>query len=241
MIPLDARAKFYFDEYGHHLERGLFSQTEVDQMRDHFMEMRKQGPKPGDFGGDPEKGDEDPLNAFPRFINMHRWDPKTDDWQRDPRLARTAATLVDDEVDLCQTMLYFKPPGARGQGLHQDNQYLRRYPVIAAWLALDRCDQANGQMVVVPGSNKLGLLPVQFADESLSFTHGETVMPDDAAEVGVAMEAGDVLFLGGFTIHGSYPNQTTDRFRRAFIVHYFARHTQTLPEDPERSMSGLGR
>ena len=54
-------------------------------------------------------------------------------------------------------MLYFKPPGARGQAFHQDNQYIRKYPVIAAWAALDDCDEANGQMVVIPGSQKEGM------------------------------------------------------------------------------------
>lgn len=236
-----ADAKPFFDENGYYIERGLFSPTEVEEIRDHFMEMRKQGPKPGDYGGNPEKGDADPLNKFPRFINMHKWDPKTDAWQKDPRLTSIASALIEDDIELCQTMLYFKPPGSRGQGLHQDNQYIRRYPIIAAWMALDRCDEENGQMVVVPGSNRLGILPVRFADESVSFTTGETVMPAGTKEVGLDMAPGDVLFFGGFTIHGSYLNRTTDRFRRAFIVHYYAAHTQTLPEDPETMMAGLKR
>lgn len=236
---MDLEARTFFDENGYYIARGLFSRAEVEEIREHFMEMRKEGPKPGDYGGDPKKGGSDPLNAFPRFINMHKWDPKSEAWQRDPRLMETAASLVGDEMELCQTMLYFKPPGGRGQGLHQDNQYIRRYPIIAAWMALDRCDEENGEMVLVPGSNKLGVLPVQFADESVSFTSGETVMPEGAEEVGIHMEPGDVLFFGGFTIHGSYPNQTTDRFRRAFIVHYYAAHTETLPEDPTTSMAGL--
>jgi ectoine hydroxylase-related dioxygenase (phytanoyl-CoA dioxygenase family) len=48
-----------------------------------------------------------------------------------------------------------------------------------------------------------------------------------------------VLFFGGFTIHGSYPNRTPDRFRRAFIVHYFGAHLETLQDDPGTSMAGL--
>lgn len=236
---MDAKAQERFREDGYYLARGCFDRSEVEQIRNHYMYLRTQGPKPGDVGGDPNKGFDDPLNEYPRFINMHTWDADSEAWQKDPRLMDTAAELLGTEIELCQTMLYFKPPGARGQGLHQDNQYIRRYPIIAAWLALDRCDRANGQMVLVPGSNKLGVLPVQHADESVSFVSGETVMPEDAQEVGIEMEAGDVLFFGGFTIHGSYPNRTTDRFRRTFIVHYFAKQTDTLPDDPATSMSGL--
>ena len=34
------------------------------------------------------------------------------------------------------------------------------------------------------------------------------------------MDAGDVLFFNGALVHGSYPNTTADRFRRALIGHY---------------------
>ena len=236
---MDPKARIFFDDNGYYVERTLFSQDEAAEIRDHFMEMRTEGEKPGDHGGDPKKGEADPLNKFPRFINMQKWDAKTDAWQSDPRFISIASALVGDEVNLCQTMLYFKPPGSRGQGLHQDNQYIRQYPIIAAWLALDRCDKANGQMIIVPGSNKLGILPVQHADMAASFTPGETVMPVEAQEVGIDMDPGDVLFFGGFTIHGSYANETTDRFRRVFIAHYFAENLETLPEDLSTSMAGL--
>jgi ectoine hydroxylase-related dioxygenase (phytanoyl-CoA dioxygenase family) len=36
----------------------------------------------------------------------------------------------------------------------------------------------------------------------------------------VLMKAGDVLFFNGALVHGSFPNTTTDRFRRALIGHY---------------------
>ena len=227
----------FFDEHGYYVFKGAFTEDEVREIREHFMEMRKKGPKPGDHGGNPDKGDRDPLNHFPRFINMHKWDPKTEAWHQDPRLTGTAKELVGDDIELCQTMLYFKPPGARGQALHQDHQYIRKYPIIAAWLALDRCDQANGCMVVIPGSNKLGILPVRKADMDESFTSGGSEIPEELAEERIEMEAGDVLFFGGFTIHGSYTNQTEDRFRRSFIVHYFAADTQELPPDQATMMS----
>jgi phytanoyl-CoA hydroxylase len=44
------------------------------------------------------------------------------------------------------------------------------------------------------------------------------------------MEPGDVLFFGGLTIHGSYPNTTADRFRRGFICHFVGEHaTKFVP------------
>jgi phytanoyl-CoA hydroxylase len=35
-----------------------------------------------------------------------------------------------------------------------------------------------------------------------------------------ADDPGDVLFFNGSLVHGSYPNATADRFRRALIGHY---------------------
>jgi ectoine hydroxylase-related dioxygenase (phytanoyl-CoA dioxygenase family) len=34
------------------------------------------------------------------------------------------------------------------------------------------------------------------------------------------MKAGDVLFFNGQVIHGSFPNVSENRFRRALIAHY---------------------
>ena len=36
------------------------------------------------------------------------------------------------------------------------------------------------------------------------------------------MAAGDVVFFNGQVVHGSFPNTSADRFRRAFIGHYIA-------------------
>ena len=119
-------------------------------------------------------------------------------------------------------MVYFKPAGARGQALHQDNFYLRAEPgsCIAAWMALDDCDEANGCLQIVPGSHRWPLLCTTKADTSASFTDVTVPVPPDQEVRPVVMEAGDVLFFHGAVVHGSFPNTTTDRFRRALIGHY---------------------
>ena len=76
-------------------------------------------------------------------------------------------------------MLYFKPAGARGQALHQDNFYLRAQPgtCLAAWMALDPCDEANGCMQIVPGSHRWPLLCTEKADTGASFTDVTVPLP----------------------------------------------------------------
>jgi ectoine hydroxylase-related dioxygenase (phytanoyl-CoA dioxygenase family) len=130
--------------------------------------------------------------------------------------------LLGREPYAVQTMLYFKPPGARGQALHQDNFYLKAQPgsCIAAWMALDDCDEANGCMQIVPGSHTWPILCTTKADTSVSFTDVTVPLPPGVEAQPVVMEAGDVLFFNGALVHGSYPNTTADRFRRALIGHY---------------------
>jgi len=130
--------------------------------------------------------------------------------------------LLGGEPYAVQSMLYFKPPGARGQALHQDNFYLKAQPgtCMAAWMALDNCDEANGCMQIVPGSHTWPLLCTTKADTRVSFTDVMVPLPPGVEAQPVLMEAGDVLFFNGALIHGSYPNTTADRFRRALIGHY---------------------
>jgi ectoine hydroxylase-related dioxygenase (phytanoyl-CoA dioxygenase family) len=44
----------------------------------------------------------------------------------------------------------------------------------------------------------------------------------------VFMQAGDVLFFHGQLVHGSFPNKTTDRFRRSLIGHYIEGHAEQV-------------
>ena len=213
--------KRFYQENGYVVVRGLFSQDEVAQYREHFMTLRKHGSYPGDLAG-VDTNSNDPLKRYPRMIHMHRWDEVSLQWLIDQRINACLTGLLGREPYAVQTMLYFKPPGARGQALHQDNFYLRAQPgtCMAAWMALDRCDEANGCMQVVPGSHTWPLLCSEKADTSVSFTDVTVPLPPDQKVDPIEMEPGDVLFFNGSVVHGSFPNTTTDRFRRALIGHY---------------------
>jgi len=227
MKQLDLTANVaQYQRDGYTIVRGLFSSDEVAAYVEHFMEMRKAESLPGDFAGVPIAGDDnntpDPLQQYPRMIHMHRWDERALKWMIDERLDTALTALLGSSPYAVQTMLYFKPPGARGQALHQDQYYLRVQPgtCMAAWLALDDCDEANGCMQVVPGSHELPLLCTVPADTTQSFTDVTVPLPEGMTSIPVQMKAGDVFFFNGQLIHGSHPNTTTNRFRRSMIGHY---------------------
>ncbi|HMO56770.1 MAG TPA: phytanoyl-CoA dioxygenase family protein [Roseiflexaceae bacterium] len=217
----DQHAVQQFRDTGYTVVRGLFSAEEVAHYREHFMQLRESSSYPGDFGGT-DLTSSDPLKRYPRMIHMHRWDALSLNWMIDERLARAMSALLGKEPFAVQTMLYFKPPGARGQALHQDQYFLKVQPgtCIAAWLALDDCDEENGCLQVVPNSHNLPLLCTVKADLTQSFTDITVPLPEGMQPEPVIMQAGDVLFFNGQVIHGSFPNVTTDRFRRALIGHY---------------------
>jgi phytanoyl-CoA hydroxylase len=213
----------FFDENGYVVARQLFSRQEVAALREHYMVLRARGSSPGDLVG-VEATSNDPLKRYPRMIHMHHWDQTSLNWLLEPRLTEILTGLLGREPYAVQTMLYFKPAGARGQALHQDQYFLRARPgtCMAAWLALDGCDQANGCMQVVPGSHTWPLLCTTQADTKSSFTDVTVPLPKDQQIWPVVMQAGDVLFFNGTLVHGSYPNTTKDRFRRSLIGHYIS-------------------
>jgi phytanoyl-CoA hydroxylase len=223
--------KDHFDTQGYLIARGLFSIDEVKAYIDHYMRRRLEGSKPGDFSG-VDINNSDPLKKFPRMIHMHRWDSITLNWMLDQRIATALSGLLEIEPFAVQSMIYYKPPMARGQALHQDQYYLRVQPgtCIAAWLALDPCDEANGCLQVVPGSHRWPLLCTAKADTTLSFTDVTVPIPEGALVLPMVMQPGDVLFFNGQVVHGSGPNRTTDRFRRSLIGHYIAGDAQQVAQ-----------
>ena len=211
----------FFQSNGYVVVSGLFSDDEVAGFREHYMTLRKSGAFPGDTAG-VDIGGDDPIKRYPRMIHMHRWDEVSLRWMLDARINACLTGLLGREPYAVQTMLYFKPPGARGQAVHQDNFYLKVKPgtCMAAWMALDDCDEPNGCIQVVPGSHTWDILCTQQADTKVSFTDITVPLPPGQEVRALPMAAGDVLFFNGSLIHGSFPNTTTDRFRRALIGHY---------------------
>ena len=218
-----------YQEQGYVVIRQVFTPEEVEHYREHYMEMRAKGSYPGDLAG-VNVTSTDPLKRFPRMINMHHWDETSLQFLLDSRLNECLTALLGREPYAAQTMLYFKPAGARGQALHQDQYYLRVQPgtCMAAWLALDTCDEANGCLQVVPGSHTWPLLCTERADTTASFTNTTVPLPEGSESVPVLMEAGDVMFFNGSLVHGSFPNTTNDRFRRSLIGHYMEGDTELV-------------
>ena len=202
---------------------GVIPSEEVGDVRERFMEAVAADTSLGWDDGVPP---EDPLAAYPRFVQPHRHPESAAGviarkYMLDSRLVGVVERLVGPALG-AQSMFYFKPPTARGQALHQDNLFLQAYPetCLAMWIAIDPADGENGGLVVVPGSHRLEILCPEPADPAVSFTSDTVSLPDGMSVVQTILDAGDVLFFHGSLVHGSPPNRSPTRFRRALIFHY---------------------
>lgn len=226
----DALCAQYQDE-GYVIVPSLFSAEEIECIKAHFMALNQAGH--GFAGDDPLLlGDHDPLKKYPRIVQPHRFDTFSLEWLLDERLRHWTTALLGREPYAAQTMFYFKPPTARGQALHQDQSPLRVYPgtCLAAWMAVDDCDQDNGCLQIVPRTHDLPRLCTQEADTTQSFSGSTVPLPPGCEPAPVIMNAGDVVFFNGHVIHGSYPNKSATRFRRALIAHYVVGEAEKVAE-----------
>jgi phytanoyl-CoA hydroxylase len=222
-----------FEEDGFTVVRGLFAPDEIAAFRDGFTALHAAGPVPGHFEPRPSGQDGrpvDPLHAYPRVMQPHEFHEPSLDWLLDPRLRAVLEVLLGEEVLAAQSMFYFKPPGALGQALHQDNFYLRVEPgtCVAAWTACEPIDRENGGLEVVPGTHRMDVFCPEEADAGVSFAREYVPPPPGLTTVPVDMAPGDVLFFNGSLVHGSQPNRSADRFRRSFIGHYVGRSAESI-------------
>lgn len=215
--------KFAREGYAH--ARGLFSPAEVAEIRDLFARMHAEG-VPGHYEpSQPRDGVEnpdDPLFRYPRVMMPHRFNDRAKHYMLQPGVVTHLRAFFGLEPVATQSMFYFKPPGARGQALHQDQFYLLVEPgtCIAAWTAIDDCDAENGAMYIVPKTNDAPVVCPELADRGESYTTHFVPVPKGLKAQLVEMQAGDTLFFNGSLIHGSGPNRSKTRFRRSFICHY---------------------
>ncbi|GFZ48358.1 hypothetical protein JCM24511_06106 [Saitozyma sp. JCM 24511] len=221
--------------------RQLLPREEIDLIRKTFTDEVESVSASGSGSGSALAHNDhvpadDVLARYPRFVHPHRH-PETDAgrvarrYLVDQRLVRVAESLIGDAYG-AQTMFYFKPPGARGQAMHQDNWFLKAHPetCLAAWVCIDDADEENGGLMFVPGSHRNDVLCHGDSDPSISFSKNTVPIPEGLARVQSELQAGDVVFFHGSMVHGSMPNRSNDRFRRSLILHYVPRASSQVAE-----------
>ncbi|MGH7144863.1 MAG: phytanoyl-CoA dioxygenase family protein [Planctomycetota bacterium] len=241
-VALSAAEKTHFDADGFHVARALFGPAETGRLIERFMaihaeQLAQRTPEEVAAAGN------DPLKLYPRIMHPHRFDELSRGTMLDPRVISVLRQLLHEEPLAVQSMFYFKPAGARGQALHQDNFYLQAAPstCIAAWIALERCDVENGGLMVVPNTHRYAVQCPAEANAAVSFTKEFVAPPKGCKPEMLILEPGDVLFFNGNVIHGSGPNKSKDRFRRSFICHYVGESAEEISQYYHPLLNAAGR
>jgi phytanoyl-CoA hydroxylase len=149
-------------------------------------------------------------------------DPFFRDYVRHPKWKGLAEALVGEEANARGPDWFNKPPGANNRTPpHQDNFYFQLKPpnVVTLWMALDAVDGENGCLRYVPGSHREGLR-AHGPSQVPIFTHSITDYgpADQAREVEIHLQPGDVVAHHGETTHRADANRSARRSRRAFAM-----------------------
>ncbi|HAA61360.1 MAG TPA: phytanoyl-CoA dioxygenase [Planctomycetaceae bacterium] len=150
-----------------------------------------------------------------------------------------AEALMGEPVRAQKPEWFNKPPGTdHPTPPHQDNFYINLDPPpLTMWLAMDPVDAENGCLRYCTGTHREGLRP-HARTQVLGFSQGisDWNEEDEAREVQVFLEPGDLAVHHGELIHRADPNRTTDRHRRAFALVYYAGSAERNTEAHQQYM-----
>ncbi len=239
-----------FHEKGYLVVRGLVSQQECDDLRQHVEDLvHGRVAVPGLEPPAPGTPVEEVERRYLRIHMLHRHLEIHERFLLHPRILDVLEALIGPDVMALQSMLFIKPPGGEGQGYHQDSYYIPTYPdtLCGAWLAVDPADEENGCLWVTSGSQHEPIYPTEdrvrqnhsnLSDLSVveNVSNSDTEINTlsrvaakyEGTEEPVVVEPGDVIFFAGHVLHRSHSNQTADRFRRSFVGHYANARSFTL-------------
>lgn len=136
---------------------------------------------------------------------------------------------------VAQDSVIDKPPGGTPVHFHTDEAYISRQFLprednsVTVWVALDDADEGNGALEYAPGSHAWEALEGEGEEASFHGTEGEGYreralreMRRRGAGAGLALArvpAGGCVVHHQRTLHGSGPNASATRSRRAIAVH----------------------
>lgn len=219
-----------FNDLGFCLADGVYTEAQLGEIEAFFEDYKLCGKM---FEGTGDRYSEETKGQQQiRAMHPHRHDARAQAWFLEPRCGAVLEALLGKPALGAQTMYYYKPPGAKGQGMHQDNFYLLAAPAacVAAWTPVDSADLDNGCLYLVPGSHR-GEVLCPDSQVGRWFGYGDSHIskfPRGQKPVPVPVKRGQTLFFHGHAIHGSGPNRTTDRYRRTFIGHYIDEATEKI-------------
>uniref|UniRef100_G1N089 Phytanoyl-CoA dioxygenase, peroxisomal n=2 Tax=Meleagris gallopavo TaxID=9103 RepID=G1N089_MELGA len=146
-----------------------------------------------------------------------------------PQILKYVECFTGPNIMAMHTMLINKLPDSDKQTflhpMHQDLHYFPFRPadrIVCSWTAMQRADENNGCLVVVPGTHTLPLKPHGYPEwegKTNKLFHGILDYDEKSPKVHLVMEKGDTVFFHPLLIHGSGINKTSG-FRKSISCHF---------------------
>ena len=144
-----------------------------------------------------------------------------------PKLLDMVEDLIGPDILLYHSTVWFKEGGDGAfVSWHQDNTYFGHDPceVLSAWFAITPATEMSGCMRFLPGTHKLGQLPLDAPDigggNMLSSGQTADFDPTTIDPVPIELQPGEASIHHAFLIHGSLPNRASERrMGISFIYH----------------------
>lgn len=214
-----------FEEDGYLHLKGVFDEEEVAILGEELKRMMDEWAEE-DMGWSGDWRDEylDPDNReSTSLIHLHDLQFYSEPFAQmvqDPRIVTPVSQLIGPDVELHHSTLHAKPP-EKGSPfpMHQDWAFYKHEgpEYIDALVHVDDAPSEKGPLQFIPGSHKQGALEHNEGEGQAPHLPTDEYGLDDAVEI--SAEAGDVILMSYFTIHGSDLNQT-DETRRIIRVGY---------------------
>lgn len=228
-----------FREQGYAIVRGVFGAAEGAALAAAFDRVHAEAMARGRSWRDRNTffclSDDDALGRIVRYVQWPGWiDETLERTRRDPRLLALLEPLIGRDLKQIINQMHWKLPGAAMAefGFHQDSRSRRPREAyrdlarsyVQTAIAIDPQSEANGAMVVCPGSHRLGELPFDPERRSMDMALDD---PDNLSRLGVdtrrtvllEMDPGDVALWHVHTLHGSGSNRSSID-RRLYINGY---------------------
>lgn len=211
----------FYKENGYLLVKGVFNQAEVEEMREAIESIILRAARAKKDNNHAWQGDYLPPEQLRKLVlkgfhDVHYHDASFLRALAHPNMTAVLTKLIGPNVHLHHSKMLVKPPeNGAAFPMHQDYPYFPHelHTMLAASVHLDRADEENGCLRVIPGSHKQGNLPHVGAHY---LNHKEFPISEGLA---CPADAGDVLFFNYLTIHGSDTNRS-ERTRRNVLFQY---------------------
>jgi ectoine hydroxylase-related dioxygenase (phytanoyl-CoA dioxygenase family) len=157
------------------------------------------------------------FDCFDPVIDLS---PVIERMARDQRILDIVSALYGEEACLFKDKLIYKPPGAKGYGLHQDYIGWASFPksFVTVLVPIDPATDENGATEVFPGLHKQGFLsPMdgEYHELPLSVVEGTPA-------VRLCLNPGDIAIFDGMVPHRSDVNRSA-AWRRQLYLSYNAK------------------